>query len=89
MKLALQAKQRLLADEGATSAAETNNSAKEGIDRAIDNKKAQVKNLKRSVPSRENRMAVSPEQRNRTEKQIHQTQEETSDLRLKKSKIGT
>jgi hypothetical protein len=79
----LQAKARLIADE-----VETNKIAKEQIDHKIEQKKGQIENTKKGLPSRENRMKVSPEQRNRAEKQIHRMQEDKSDLQLKKDKIG-
>ena len=81
----LNAKARLRA---ADANADATKQAKEGISKQIDNKRSQVQNLKKSMPSRQNRMSVSPQQRNTTEKQINRTKEEMSDLRLKKSEIG-
>lgn len=83
----LNAKSRLLADEagGQSDAAKQ---AKENLDRQLENKKSQVENLKKTMPSKENKMAVNPVQKNQTEKQIHRTQEDMSELRLRKSEIG-
>lgn len=83
MSVILKAKSRLQA-----ALSDSDHTAKENIDHSIDNKQEQVKQLKKSMPSRQNRMSVSPDQRNRTEKQINDTKSQESDLRLKKSKIG-
>jgi len=81
-QLKLNAKARLLAEDSAGHV------QREQLDHQIENKEGQVKNLKKSMPSRENRMQVSPDQRHRTERQIHQTEMGIDDLRLRKSKIG-
>lgn len=89
MTFKLHAKSRLIAEQGADQAAKSQrDSQKKALDQRIENKEQQVHTLKHSMPSRQNRMKVSPAQRNRTEKQIHRTQEDVSDLRLQKSKIG-
>jgi len=88
MTLVLQAKRRLLAEPATEQSHADDDAAKSQLNRRIDNKKEQVRNLKRGMPSRQNRMKVSPEQRNQTEKNIFHTKEEISDLRLQKSKIG-
>lgn len=88
MTIVLQAKQRLKAEQSSTDESNADRSAKQQIDRQIDNKKEQVHHLKQTMPSRQNRMKVDPDQKNRTEKDILRTREQESDLRLKKSKIG-
>jgi len=61
----LNAKTRLLATE----------------DPVIEQKKQQIENLKRSMPSRQNRMQVSPHQKLNTQKQINQVKDQILDRR--------
>lgn len=81
----LEAKQRLRAENDAVNKAK--DLQKEHLDRQIENKEGQVKNLKESQPSRENRRKMNPQERFRTQKQEHQIEQQVDDLQLQKSKI--
>lgn len=63
----LEAKQRLLAEDSPS----------------IENKKRQIDNLKKSLPSRQNRRSVSPLNRLNTRKRVLMLQQQIVDERLR------
>jgi len=63
----LEAKQRLLAEDSPS----------------IENKKSQIENLKKSLPSRQNRRSVSPLNRLNTRKRILNLQTQIVDERMR------
>lgn len=84
----IEAAERLRADDVAKSAADQAEAAKKGrvgqIDKTIDNYQKQIKNLKKNMPSRQNRMAVSPKGRIELQKQILDKKQRIADQRLKR-----
>lgn len=68
----LEAKLRLMADS-------------QQVDQAIENKKKQIKNLKRSLPSRQNRRSMSQVQRLNTRRQILNLEDQIVNERLKEA----
>lgn len=81
----LEAKQRLQAEESGVDKAKE--LQKDHLDKQIENKEQQVENMKKSQPSRENRMHVSPANRFRNQKEQHRVEEQIDDLQLQKSKV--
>lgn len=77
----LQAKQRLLADEGPAQ----RKSKRETIQKNIDNSQKKIDTLKKSLPSRNNHMKVSQE--NQVNKRQQILQEEMKKQNLRKQKL--
>ena len=76
----LLAKQRLLADPADDGKAKQ----KDTLNTQIKQKQNQVENLKRTMPSRQNKMHESPLTRNNTQQSINDTKGQILDLRRKK-----
>lgn len=83
----IEAKQRLkltAADSASDASKEAKKSRVNQIDKQIDNKQEQITNLKKNMPSRQNRMKVSPESKIETQKQVLDRKKDIADLRLKR-----
>ena len=82
----IEAKRRLVesAGQAGDAAKEANKSRVNQIDKQIDNKQGQIKNLKKSMPSRQNRMHVEPRAKIELQKQILDRKKDVADLRLKR-----
>jgi len=83
----LEAKQRLMADVSGDAAARAREAKKQRtdqIDKSIDNYQKQIMNLKKNMPSRQNRMSVSPKGRIGLQKQILEKKQRIADQRLKR-----
>ncbi len=80
----LEAQYRLRADDASDAASEAKKKRNEQISDQIDNKQEEIERLKKSMPSRDNRMATSPRQRIYLQKQILRKKDEIADLRLKR-----
>lgn len=80
----LNAANRLRAADAEDAAKRAKESRVDQINNQIDNAQAQIKNLKKSMPSRQNRMSVDPKSRINLQKQILERKQHIADLRLKK-----
>lgn len=85
----LEAKSRLVADAAEDAAKRAKAQEKQRLQDQIDQAQKNIDNLKKSVPSRKNRMKVSPVKRITTQKQILQQKERIADLRLTQQRVKT
>ena len=63
---------------------EASKSRKEGIDRQIENNKKQQEQVKKTMPSAENKTAVSPVQKLDKQKQVNRLKDQALDMRKQK-----
>ena len=79
----IDAANRLLADTADDAKAQQ----KKSIDQQLDQKKKQIENLKKKLPSRKNRMKVSPQQKLNTRKDVLRNKEQMIDLQKRKANL--
>jgi ABC-type Fe3+-citrate transport system substrate-binding protein len=72
----IEAKLRLIAD--------AESSAKESLDRQIEQKKKQIENLKQTLPSKTNKTAISPARKIQIEKNINRAKGDILNLKQRK-----